>query len=128
MCALSTGDSFVFVQRTLLVQAYRPFAFWASVSCDNEEVIARVRDLNAGVAQDKEVIRPALIKDYAVLTVQDLQQFNVWLLAQSKVTYKDVRDQLGRLRHRRWAWWHVMCSDNPNVAPQCSMPLPFCVR
>ena len=110
------------------MQAYRPFAFWASVSCENEELIGRVKTLNAGCLQDKEVIRPALIKDYAVLTVQDLQSFNVWLLAQTKPTYRDVRDELGRLRHRRWAWWHVMCSDNPNVADECSMPCHLLAR
>ena len=121
---MSDSDFCFCVQRNLLVQTYRPFAFWASVSCENDEIISRVRHINMGVAAEREPIRPSTIKEYAVLTSTDLQEFNTWLLAQDKVGYKEIRDELSRLRHRRWAWWHVMASDNPNVAEECRMPTP----
>ena len=120
---LCVRSSTLLLQKTLLVQAWRPFAFWACVSADNDELIQKVKVLNAGCAVDREVIRPATFKEFGVLTVQDLQTFNVWLVAEDKPGYREVKDQLCRLRHRRWCWWHVMAPDNPNVAAECSMPL-----
>ena len=108
-----------FLQKNLLVQSYRPFAYWASVSCDNDDLIHKVKLVNTGCAQDREVIRPAVFKEFGVLTMQDLTMFNSWLCNQDRVTFGDVKGELSRLRHRRWAWWHVMHPDNPHVADEC---------
>ena len=72
----------LFSPETLLVQTYRPFAFWASVSCDNMDLVNKVKLVNAGCAAEREVIRPALFKEFGVLTMQDLCTFNSWLCNQ----------------------------------------------
>ena len=110
------------MQRTILVQAWRPTAFWASCSSEDDLVAARVRAVNAGCSPDKEVIRPGTIKEYGTLNVDDFKAFNAWLLEEEKPTYKGVVTKLAELRHHRWATWHVMCPDNPSVDDSCSMP------
>ena len=104
------------------MQDWRPFAFWASCSCDNEVLIEKVKAVNAGTEQDKEVIRRSTIKEYGTLTVDDYHAFNVWLLEQEKVSYKAVVGKLAALQHHRWAYWHIMGDDNPRVDQSCSMP------
>lgn len=95
--------------------------FWASCSCEDDLVVAKVRSVNSGCVYGKEVVRPSTLKDIATLNVADFKEYNKWLLEEEKVTYKAVRDKLLEYRHHRWAYWHVMCPDNPNVDPNCSM-------
>ena len=85
-------------------------------------VAARVTAVNAGCSPDKEVVRPGTIKEYGLLNVDAFKAFNTWLLEEEKPTYKGVVTKLAELRHHRWATWHVMCPDNPNVDDSCSMP------
>ena len=113
-------------QRSNLKTQWRAMAFWASCSCDNDLVLAKIREANVGCAQDKEVVRPSTVREYGNLNVEDFASFNQWFLEQDKPTYKGIVAQWSQLRHRRWAYWHVMAADNPNVHPGCSMfpPLP----
>jgi hypothetical protein len=105
-----------------MVQAWRPTAFWASCSSEDDLVCQKVRSVNSGCTADKEVIRPGTIKEFGTLNIEDFKSFNSWLLEQDKPTYKGVVGKLAELRHRRWAIWHVMCPDNPEVDDSCSMP------
>ena len=83
----------------------------------------KVKAANSGCQPDKETIRAATIKEFGTLNVEDLRVFNNWLLEEDKPTYKAVVAKLAELRHHRWAWWHVMASDNPNIDPSCSMSI-----
>jgi hypothetical protein len=109
-------------QTTILVQAWRPMAFWAACSRDDDRVQQKVKQVNTGCTPEKEVVRAATIKEYGNLNVEDFQQFNFWLVDEEKVTYKGVVTKLAQLRHHRWAYWHIMAPDNPNVDPSCRMP------
>ena len=111
-------------QRTIMIQAWRPLSFWASCCCADDVIAQKVQQVNTGCAQDKEIIRAATIKEYGTLNVEDFQCFSTWLLEQERPQYKQVVAKFTELRHRRWAWWHVMAPDNPKVDAACSMPFP----
>jgi hypothetical protein len=120
---LSSSDSALsfLSQKTILVQHWRPFAFWASCSCDDDQVVNRVKLANLGCIADREHIRPATFKDIGNLNVADMKAFNQWLLELDRPTFKDVQTKLNELRHRRAATWHIMAHDNPSIDPNCSM-------
>ena len=112
-----------FSQCNNLVQLWRPMAFWASCSWEDDLVAAKVKQANHGCAPGKEVIRPSTLKEIATLNISDFKEYNKWLLQEEKPTYKSVVNKLLALRHWRWAYWHVMAPDNPMVAESCSMSL-----
>lgn len=104
-------------------QTWRPWCFWACCSWDNEQVPAVIKAVNKGCAPGKEVIRPATIKEYGNLTIEEIAALNEWLVKQESLTFKAFQAKLDSLRHRRWAIWHLRGSDNPNVHPDNSMLL-----
>ena len=96
-------------------------AFWASSSCSDDLVAQKVKAVNAGCGAGKEVIRPATVREFGTLNCEDFGTFNTWLLEQEKPTHKQVLEKFAGLRHRRWAYWHLMAPDNPMVDSSCSM-------
>ena len=96
-------------------------AFWACCSSGDDLVSQKVKSVNAGCSSGKEVIRPSTVREFGTLNVEDFACFNAWLLDQEKPTYKQVLEKFAELRHRRWAYWHIMAQDNPMVDASCSM-------
>jgi len=93
------------------------------VSCRDDLVLQKVRSANQGCESEKEVVRPASFKEYGTLNTKDLEQFNDWFLQQDCPSFKQVTAKLASLRHYRWAAWHILALDNPNILPENSVPL-----
>ena len=86
--------------------------------------MAKVRTVNQGAVEDKEPLRPATFKEYGTLNVADFKVFNTWLMEEEKVSFKTIVAKCAELRHRRWAQWHIMAPDNPNIHDDASV-FPF---
>ena len=103
------------------MQTWRPLAFFLSCNADiSGALLRKIRDLNGNVVAN-EVVHTTLFKNNPGLNAQDLKDFGLWLLDQTKATGKELDARLAVMRRRRLLRWHIFEAPDNVVKPDLSV-------